>query len=49
VDRSKFNYPVLLGRSFLKDVALVDANTTFLFKADDDACAASAKGSPGRP
>jgi hypothetical protein len=49
VDRSKFNYPVLLGRSFLKDVALVDANATFLFKADDDACAASTKGSPGRP
>ncbi len=38
VDRSNFNYPVLLGRSFLKDVALVDAGQTFLFKADADAC-----------
>ncbi len=40
VDRSNFNYPVLLGRSFLKDVALVDPNETFLFKADKDACLA---------
>jgi hypothetical protein len=38
VDRSKFNYPVLLGRSFLKDVALVDAGATFLYKADTDPC-----------
>jgi len=38
VDRSNFNYPVLLGRSFLKDVALVDADETFLFKADLDSC-----------
>lgn len=38
VDRSKFNYPVLLGRSFLKDVALVDAGATFLHKADTDPC-----------
>lgn len=37
-DRSNFNYPLLLGRSFLKDVALVDADATFLFKADDDPC-----------
>ena len=40
VDRSNFNYPVLLGRSFLKDVALVDADMTFLFKAEADPCAA---------
>lgn len=38
VDRSNFNYPVLLGRAFLKDVALVDANTTFLFRGEDDPC-----------
>lgn len=38
VDRSKFNYPVLLGRSFLKDVALVDASSTFLFRGEDDPC-----------
>lgn len=44
VDRSNFNYPVLLGRSFLKDVALVDPSATFLFKADDDACAAKGPG-----
>lgn len=42
VDRSNFNYPVLLGRSFLKDVALVDSSATFLFKADADACTAQA-------
>ncbi len=40
VDRSNFNYPVLLGRSFLKDVALVDANETFLFKSEHDPCIA---------
>lgn len=38
VDRSNFNYPVLLGRSFLKDVALVDSGDTFLYKADSDPC-----------
>jgi hypothetical protein len=38
VDRSNFSYPVLLGRSFLKDTALVDAGSTFLFKADTDPC-----------
>ena len=40
VDRSNFNYPVLLGRGFLKNVALVDANETFLFKSEHDPCAA---------
>ncbi len=39
VDRSNFNYPVLLGRSFLKGVALVDANATFLIKSSTDPCA----------
>lgn len=38
VDRSNFNYPLLLGRSFLQDVALVDAAETFRYKADDDPC-----------
>jgi len=38
VDRSNFNYPVLLGRSFLKGVVLVDPAETFLFKADLDPC-----------
>jgi hypothetical protein len=45
VDRSNFNYPVLLGRSFLKDVALVDASETFLYKADTDPCAGKDGGS----
>lgn len=38
VDRSNFSYPVLLGRSFLKHAALVDAGATFLFKAELDPC-----------
>ena len=38
VDRSNFSYPVLLGRSFLKNAALVDASETFLFKAERDPC-----------
>lgn len=38
VDRSNFSYPVLLGRSFLKQAALVDARETFLFKAEHDPC-----------
>jgi hypothetical protein len=46
-DRSNFNYPVLLGRSFLKEIALVDAGSTFLFKADGDACAANPTKKPG--
>ena len=37
-DRSNFNYPMLLGRSFLAGVALVDSAETFLFKADGDPC-----------
>ena len=38
-DRTNFNYPILLGRSFLEGVVLVDAAETFLFKADTDGCA----------
>jgi len=44
VDRSNFNYPVLLGRSFLKDVALVDSADTFLYKADGDPCVSGTSG-----
>jgi hypothetical protein len=33
VDRSKHHYRVLLGRRFLKDVALVDPDATFLTKS----------------
>lgn len=46
VDRSNFNYPVLLGRAFLKDVALVDANATFLFRGEDDPCIARPAATP---
>lgn len=44
VDRSNFNYPVLLGRSFLKGVALVDAEQTFIFRAELDPCAKMGSG-----
>ena len=47
VDRSNFNYPLLLGRSFLQDVALIDAAETFLFKAENDPCRLSPSGSSG--
>ncbi|MEN8260862.1 MAG: RimK/LysX family protein [Pseudomonadota bacterium] len=30
IDRSGFNYPVLLGRRFLKDVAVIDPAAVFL-------------------
>lgn len=33
-DREKFNYPILLGRSFLAKVALVDASQTFQTRPD---------------
>lgn len=46
-DRSNFNYPILLGRSFLENVALVDASETFLFKSDNDPCAA--RGTQDKP
>jgi hypothetical protein len=38
VDRSNFNYPLLLGRSFLSGAAVVDAGETFIFKAEGDPC-----------
>lgn len=47
-DRSNFNYPILLGRSFLAEVALVDSSATFLYKADSDACVDQAR-HPGLP
>jgi hypothetical protein len=46
VDRSNFNYPLLLGRSFLQDVALVDASATFLHKAENDSCRPQPQQSP---
>lgn len=41
-DRSNFNYPILLGRSFLSDVALVDSSATFLHKVDNESCSQKA-------
>jgi hypothetical protein len=38
VDRSNFNYPLLLGRSFLEGVAYVDSGATFLYPGDRDTC-----------
>ena len=35
-DRGKFNYAILLGRSFLEHVALVDSSETFLSQPDCD-------------
>lgn len=46
VDRSNFNYPLLLGRSFLSDVALVDSSETFIFKAESDLCSKVDKTAP---
>lgn len=46
VDRSNFNYPLLLGRSFLADVALVDAGATFRYKAETDPCRPSSHSVP---
>lgn len=37
-DRSNFNYPVLLGRSFLAGNVLVDSSATFNIKGEKDAC-----------
>jgi hypothetical protein len=38
VDRSRLNYPVLFGRRFLKDVALIDPSKTFLANEGQDKC-----------
>ncbi len=43
-DRSNFNYPMLLGRSFLAGIALVDSSETFLFKAEGDPCGGKVSG-----
>jgi hypothetical protein len=40
VDRSQLNYPMLFGRRFLKDVALIDPSKTFLANRNQDACLA---------
>jgi hypothetical protein len=37
IDRSEFNYPLLLGRSALDSFALVDAGNTFLSQPDCEA------------
>jgi len=42
-DRSNFNYPVLLGRSFLAGVALVDSSSTFNLKGEKDICLEKSK------
>lgn len=34
IDRSSLNYPVLLGRDALKDIAIIDPAATFLTKPD---------------
>ncbi len=47
-DRSNFNYPLLLGRSFLESVAWVDAASTFLYKAESDPCKGSTPMTPER-
>jgi hypothetical protein len=41
IDRSAFNYPLLLGRSALASFALIDASNTFL---SQPGCEASGKG-----
>lgn len=41
VDRTEFNYPVLLGRRFLAGIALIDPEAAFLTDAD---CPVSAGG-----
>lgn len=47
-DRRNFNYPLLLGRSFLENVALVDSASTFLYKAENDPCKGASPTSPER-
>ncbi|MCC6706800.1 MAG: ATP-dependent zinc protease [Gammaproteobacteria bacterium] len=42
-DRSRFNYPLLLGRSALRDRALLDVSRTYSNGADAARCAASAR------
>lgn len=41
-DRSRFNYPLLLGRSALRGRALLDVSETYINGADAEQCAASA-------
>jgi hypothetical protein len=38
VDRSKFNYPVLLGRSMLQQGIIIDPATTFTLHTDKQSC-----------
>ena len=46
IDRSEFNYPLLLGRSALASFALVDAGNTFL---SQPGCESPGKGTGGMP
>ncbi len=41
-DRSHFNYPLLLGRSALRDRVLLDVSQTYINGADAESCAADA-------
>lgn len=41
-DRSRFNYPLLLGRSALRGRSLLDVEQTYINGADAERCAASA-------
>ncbi len=43
VDRSKFNYPVLLGRRLLKQNILIDPSTTYTLTSSLKACKSLAK------
>ncbi|MBK8957567.1 MAG: ATP-dependent zinc protease [Proteobacteria bacterium] len=42
-DRSRFNYPLLLGRSALRERALLDVSRTYSNGADAERCAADAR------
>jgi hypothetical protein len=38
VDRSQFNYPILLGRSLLQQGIIVDPSQTFTVRSDQEKC-----------
>ncbi|MBK6657400.1 MAG: ATP-dependent zinc protease [Proteobacteria bacterium] len=42
-DRSRFNYPLLLGRSALRERALLDVSRTYSNGADAERCASDAR------
>ncbi len=43
IDRTEFNYPVLLGRRILKQGIMVDASATFLLKTNTESCKQNVK------